>query len=348
VLLTTFQKRFDNTLHLWYVETTVPSIHLISTESVQMLDRVLLYRDTLRKLFGGLDSRINTKSVFSAVFEEATIGDVGLCRYSASAHQVERTDTHAHNDKMGLMKVAIQIKGSSCLQQCGHRVTLSPGDWSIYDTAKPYTITMLNDVQFLFLMLPRERILSNRYNLSDLTLRRLSGSSGVAKMAAQFISATFDEIERVDSQSESDIADTMLHLLRLALIDLSDDEAIGSQRQVLLDRIKSCILNNLRDPQLSIEHIAATLNCSKRYLHKVFEVEGVSISDYIWHLRLDHCREDLLNPACHGKSITDIAFSWGFNSSAHFSTVFKNRFKLSPRFCRETAQPSVPISLRPF
>ena len=86
------------------------------------------------------------------------------------------------------------------------------------------------------------------------------------------------------------------------------------------------------------EQIAATLNCSKRYLHKVFEVEGVSISDYIWRLRLDHCREDLVNSACHAKSITDIAFSWGFNSSAHFSTAFKDRFGFSPRYCREGGQ----------
>ena len=309
-------------------------MQLISTESVPTAHRVVFYRDTLHDLFGGLDSRINTKLQLSVVLKAARIADIDLCWYAATAHEVERTDTHARNDKKGLAKVAIQVKGSSCLQQDGHRVRLSPGEWTLYDTAVPYTLTMPDNVQFLFLMLPRERILSNRYNLNDLMLQRFSGELGVAKLFAQFVSTAFDEMERIEPQLDSDIGDTMVHLLRLALIDLSDEEAIGSERQVLLDRIKSYILNNLRDPQLTIEQIAASLNCSKRYLHKVFEAEGVSISDYIWYLRLDHCRQDLLNPACQGRSITDIAFSWGFNSSAHFSTVFKNRFKVAPRCFR--------------
>jgi len=36
----------------------------------------------------------------------------------------------------------------------------------------------------------------------------------------------------------------------------------------------------------------------------------------------------------HGKTITEIAFFWGFSDSAHFSRSFRRRFGISPRIFR--------------
>jgi AraC-like DNA-binding protein len=129
------------------------------------------------------------------------------------------------------------------------------------------------------------------------------------------------------------------HLVRLALAEFSGDSTVRSSESVLRDRIRSYVLNHLRDPELSIDRMAAALNCTKRYLHRAFQVEGVSISDYIWQLRLDRCRKEIMDPNYQGKSITEIAFSWGFNSSPHFSAAFKERFGTSPSVCRREQQP---------
>ena len=48
---------------------------------------------------------------------------------------------------------------------------------------------------------------------------------------------------------------------------------------------------------------------------------------------------DLNNPALAPRTITDIALSWGFNNSAHFSRVFREHTGLSPRAFREAACP---------
>lgn len=105
-------------------------------------------------------------------------------------------------------------------------------------------------------------------------------------------------------------------------------------REALRDRIKIYILRNLRDPDLSIDRIAAALRCSKRNLHKAFSNDGATISDTIWRLRLERCRRDLVSPACAWKSITEIAFSWGFSSATHFSKVFKDAYGMSPKAYR--------------
>jgi AraC family transcriptional regulator, positive regulator of tynA and feaB len=53
------------------------------------------------------------------------------------------------------------------------------------------------------------------------------------------------------------------------------------------------------------------------------------VSDYIWRARLLHCRQEL-EEAQGRKTITDVAFSWGFSSSSHFSRVFRKYFGIVP------------------
>ena len=60
----------------------------------------------------------------------------------------------------------------------------------------------------------------------------------------------------------------------------------------------------------------------------LFSERGTTVSDYIWQARLQNCRQEL--EAHAGKTITDVAFSWGFSSSSHFSRVFRKYFGVVP------------------
>ena len=90
--------------------------------------------------------------------------------------------------------------------------------------------------------------------------------------------------------------------------------------------MKSYIDDHLHDPNLTIGQISAALSRSKRYLHMAFATEGISISEYIWQARLEKCRHDLEAAKTTAKSVTDIAFSWGFSSSSHFCRLFKQKY----------------------
>ncbi|NJN64507.1 MAG: helix-turn-helix domain-containing protein [Acidobacteria bacterium] len=92
-----------------------------------------------------------------------------------------------------------------------------------------------------------------------------------------------------------------------------------------------CLLRPLDPAYEAAPAIVARDNgVSIRHLHNLFKQSGVTVCKWIWERRLKATREDLLDPAMAAKSISEIAYSRGFNDSAHFSRAFKERFHLSP------------------
>lgn len=82
------------------------------------------------------------------------------------------------------------------------------------------------------------------------------------------------------------------------------------------------------DPTLQNSDLAAACNISEIYLRKLFKMElGLSPKQYILSLRL-HKAEQLL--AEGHQSTFAIAYACGFESSAHFCRVFKQRLGIPP------------------
>ena len=92
-----------------------------------------------------------------------------------------------------------------------------------------------------------------------------------------------------------------------------------------------------REGSLTVDHIAQALNCSKRHLHKAFSEEDNTLAHYIQRQRIQACMRELAHPARAHRTITEIAFSWGFNNGAHFSRVFREHTGQSPSDFRESA-----------
>jgi AraC family transcriptional regulator, positive regulator of tynA and feaB len=107
---------------------------------------------------------------------------------------------------------------------------------------------------------------------------------------------------------------------------------------VLFSRIVRHIESRLAEADLGPHSIASAMGISVRHVHRIFSRRGSSVADWIRLQRLSHCRSDLLDSRQRQRSITEIAFSWGFNDSAHFSRSFKEQFGECPRDFRAHSQ----------
>lgn len=114
---------------------------------------------------------------------------------------------------------------------------------------------------------------------------------------------------------------------------------LSFHRSATVYRLKNYLLMHLRDPDLSMPQAAAAMGISARYARQLLADEQTSFRSYIQGQRLDRCRRDLTDPRHATRNVGDVAFAWGFNDLAHFSRIFKQRFGVSPRDCRNGGAP---------
>lgn len=300
-------------------------------------ERIEVWTERIWSALGRLRARTDTGCDFNGAVRFGDVGSIKLCDITVGPHRIERTPELIRCDDRGLLKIVFQLKGRCFVEQGGERLLLSPGEWSIYDASRPYCVTNFECIELLAMLVPRDRLTSRSLDVSRCALQRFSASAGLGRVIHQYMRCLMDDLPAFDAALGGSLADTAVELVRLAVLERVRSVGVLSAGGVLMERIKACVQRRLRNPTLSIDTIARDLNCSKRYLHKIFGAEGgESLGQYIWNARLERCRADLLDPRLQRRSVTEIAFSWGFNNAAHFSRSFKARFGVAPSRCRTT------------
>ena len=111
---------------------------------------------------------------------------------------------------------------------------------------------------------------------------------------------------------------------------------VKGNNDLLMEKIMKCVNENLSNPDFDVEMMTHKVGISRAQLHrKMKEMTGISTSEFIRNLRLEQAarliREKKIN-------ITQVAYSVGFNNQAHFSTVFKKHFGVTPTEYAENKQ----------
>ena len=101
--------------------------------------------------------------------------------------------------------------------------------------------------------------------------------------------------------------------------------------------IKAYIDEHFGDRTLGPESIARSQFISTRYLHTLFEPEGVTVSRWVRTRRLERARHDLQDPALAAVPISAIAARWGFASLSRFSHAVRAELGCSPSELRAGA-----------
>jgi AraC-like DNA-binding protein len=307
------------------------SVGLFSTEDIRSTDRIEAWGNQSWSGIGRVHTKVDAGRDFGGSVQFGDIGVIKLCNIRVGPHRIERTSELIRRDDSGVLKVVFQLAGRTFLEQAGRQLVLTPGTWSLYDTSRPYRAFTLEPVEMLAMLVPRERLVDKSLEVGGLTLQRLTAAAGLGRLVQRFIGSLLEDGGALGPDLSPELGDTAVDLVRVAVLEQCRASSVLSAGDLLKERIKAYVRRHLRDPRFSIEMMAVAMNCSKRYLHKAFRgAERQTLSHYIWGCRLECCRAELLDPKSLGKSITEIAFSYGFNNAAHFSRCFKTRFGVTP------------------
>lgn len=120
-----------------------------------------------------------------------------------------------------------------------------------------------------------------------------------------------------------------IYKLFALLLSLSDGKNVERERyeSTYVNQAILYIRNNFYDGDLNVTKIAKAIGLSRNYFSVIFtKIIGVTPVDYLMCYRIDQAKQLLKI----GSSITETAFSVGFNSTANFSFQFKNVTGVSP------------------
>ena len=303
------------------------TIRSLSTSGLAPKKQIQCWSDALTDLCGHFDVDPLEASSFEGRINYTTVSRLKLCQIEASQHRIAHTLSRARLSEHPFVKILFQTHGISYFEQNGRHIQVMPGDCLAYDVSCPHTIVSPSLTRHEVVIVPKELLQERGFRLAKMAACKLSARTGTGRIAYDFVHAAFGEATKLSPYNALGVADSLIDLLLLPLreADMMFDR-VGPEAMYI--RAQAFIREHLRDPDLCIDQISAALGCTKRYLHMLFSDRGMTVSDYIWQARLQNCRQELETQP--GKTITDVAFSWGFSSSSHFSRVFRKYFGVVP------------------
>jgi AraC family transcriptional activator of tynA and feaB len=302
---------------------------LFSTELLPASDRIDAWQWNAKQICG--DCRIRLpKTSFHGTIDIRDIGGLRLTRFSSSPLSFSKWPADSSPENRFCI-VVTQFAGVRRYEQNGARVLLQPGDSTLVDSASPWSSSCSTDCSRLYLRVPRW-ILEDRLRRVDIPIaQRISGNGREGAALCRLSKSLYDEARRMGEEEGSAALEAYFEVLAACLGEPSHS---GLRAVELRRQIHRYVESHLSESSLGPAEIAASVGISVRHLHRLFLITGSTLGEHVRSRRLRGCRADLANEGMRERTITEIAFFWGFSDSAHFSHAFRKEFGISPRAFR--------------
>lgn len=311
--------------------------HVVSTARVDASQRVAYWTDLVCDTYVQLECDAYERGAdIEGEIAADSLATLRLSRVTATGQVVRRTPAKIARASEDYFLVSIQTEGRGVVSQDGRDAVLAPGDFALYDSTRPYTLTFDGAFQQIVLMLPGKTLRTALRETERLTATRVCGDRGAGHLMIGMIGTLAADIDTLAPESAVAVADSVTQILiaGLSALPAARRAPVSQLTAYHREQIKALVRERLRDASFGVAEIAASLRLSPSTLHRVWGGEACSLSDWLWAQRLDAARRDICDPALAARSISEIAFACGFNDAAHFSRAFRARFGCAPRELR--------------
>ena len=255
----------------------------------------------------------------------------GLRILTASYTSVLREGVRQEGD---LLYLCMTLSGTTVGSRRGHEMVLSDGDAVLMTNEEAtWTMSSPSSVKIAGIRVPRSAIAPLVPKLENVTMRRITKDTSGLRLLRKYLDVVADDEALAASASQRLIVGHFYDLVALALGASSDAKALAADRTVgtvRLAAIKADILANIHDGDLNATMVATRHRLTVRYLHKLFESEGITYSEFVLGQRLARAYCLLTNPLHSGRAISTIAFELGFNDLSYFNRTFRRRYSATP------------------
>ena len=180
--------------------------------------------------------------------------------------------------------------------------------------------------------------IKSNMNISDIPVILLTSKSEVAfrleglkKGANAFLAKPFS-MEELHVQIDNLVDNT--HRLKGKYTEMQvqkDKEGVLQVKgndDAMMEKVMLCIRENLSDADFNIEQLAENVGMSRTHLYRTIKrLTGFNASEFLRNIRLEQAARLIKEKKV---SVSQVAYTVGFNSQSHFSMIFKKHFGVSP------------------
>lgn len=279
-------------------------------------------------------------------------GEISACRLMGggvlatiqlSMQEVRHERVHLQNLPGDDLVILVILEGRGSVSQGRCTLQFKPGDITFRRACVPSVARIEEPAKLVMLRLPIARFFGyNMSHFSSFVPSCASRESGIVSTVHRFVESVLPSLGQ---QSVNTVAAAEQSLVSLLAAAYQESTAAPKEQQQHLaghnslrwSQLGAFISSNLYNSELDVESCANALGVSKRYIHKVFEVNGSHYGKFVLQQRLARSRDDLTNPQCAMLSIERIGYKNGFSDPAHFSRCFRAMFGVTPSAYRRDA-----------
>ena len=273
----------------------------------------------------------NDVAGFAPGMTRTGLGGLWVGQMTSSPAVVHHAREHVARTQDAMFFLKIQLEGSARLAQDGREASLHVGDFTLLDSTRPYHMTFDAPNKMLVFGIPDALLRRQLANPERLVGARMGYDENLNSILSDFAQRLWRQCEFSTAGAGSNLASALLNLTAAAYDKLANAQALGSAHlEALRQRIIHHIERHLGDCELSPKSIAAMLATSSRYVHSIFTRGDETVSRYILRRRLEESARLLASSSHRSRSVSAIAFDYGFASCTNFGKVFREHYGMTP------------------
>jgi AraC family transcriptional activator of tynA and feaB len=310
---------------------------VFSTDQVHQRDRFDYWHEVACRDVVEHDSKPRCRGTFRAELRAGSIGRLNFASFQNSEMVVTHTTRHLSRTNADELFICRQCRESVVVEQGGQQVVLEPGDVTLLDPSLAYKGWFSDRSEVLIVKVQRTQLESRLGKTRDLLAHKPAAVEG--RLASAYLSMLPSLADGLGS-AEGLVEAHLLDLIALSFGRASDERMPrrSSARALVRTRLCTEIEARLSDRTLHASTVANAAGVSVRYANAVLADENTSLMQLIQAMRLARCRQALEDSTQRHRTVSEIAYGWGFSDMTHFGRRFKAAYGVLPSEHRRRAR----------
>jgi AraC-like DNA-binding protein len=226
--------------------------------------------------------------------------------------------------------------GERIVSQRGREAAAVAGSGLFVSNADPSAVILPGPSHSIGIALSRRLMTALSPGIEDVLVRPLPAAGQALRLLRHYLQVLQDDAALASPELRQAVANHIQDLCALAVGATREAAEVASGRGVRVARLRALtadIACNL-EGDVSVTALALRHQVTPRYIQKLFESEGSTLSRYVLGQRLARVHRRLTDPRHAGSTVAAIAYASGFRDISTFNRAFRQQFGMTPSDAR--------------